>query len=232
MHVYLFCNERYGSAFAETAALFAQRTGTRVEIVLSGKPRRTVRGGLARMLAPLAIRRRRAALADRLGVPVRVAHDVNAVRFLRALDPRAHAVIAGFNQIFRKPALERVASFVNFHPSLLPYYRGPVPSFWCLKNRERHTGFTLHRVTEAIDAGEVLHQAIVRIEDVRHPTELDAQVAAHAQPCFARWLEHLSVGGAWRRVRVSASTYYATHVEYASFPKPRAKSVRRRSASR
>lgn len=45
---------------------------------------------------------------------------------------------------------------VNAHPSLLPKYRGANPIFWQLRRGEKRTGVTLHRVTAAIDAGDIL----------------------------------------------------------------------------
>lgn len=45
---------------------------------------------------------------------------------------------------------------INFHPGLLPKYKGADPIFWQLKNREPYSGFTVHRMTEIMDEGPVL----------------------------------------------------------------------------
>lgn len=45
---------------------------------------------------------------------------------------------------------------INIHPSLLPKYRGPNPIFWQIRNGETQTGVTLHKVSEKIDAGDIL----------------------------------------------------------------------------
>ncbi|MEK9726676.1 MAG: formyltransferase family protein [Candidatus Margulisiibacteriota bacterium] len=45
---------------------------------------------------------------------------------------------------------------LNFHPSILPNYRGPNPLFWLLKHGEDVGGITIHRLTEQWDAGDIL----------------------------------------------------------------------------
>lgn len=206
MRVFLFCNDNYGSAYANTAARLARARGYDIRVVLSGKRRRTHPG----------------AIVARLGIRVDVVDDVNSRPFLAEVAPGDNAVIAGFNQIFRADAIERFASFVNFHPSLLPLYRGPLPSYWCLKNRETSSGFTLHRVTRAIDAGEILHQEIVPVGDARHPRQLDRRIAARGAKCFERWLEHLATGEPWRsRALVDARAVYRRPLDYAPYPQER-----------
>lgn len=220
MTIHLFCNEQYGAAFAETAARLAGGRGLEIAIVLSGKPRRcsVARGSNYELLQPGHDFRRWHASEQRGGLPVQVVADVNSQRFLDGVQRGDHAVIAGFNQIFRGAAIERFTSFVNFHPAILPCYRGPLPSYWCLKNRETYSGYTLHRVTPAIDAGEILHQEIVPIGDARHPRELDRQIAGRGVLCFERWLDHLATGQPWRRAELDARAIYRRPLDYAPFP--------------
>lgn len=45
---------------------------------------------------------------------------------------------------------------VNFHPGILPQYRGADPIFWQLRNREAEIGLSVHRMTEAVDEGPLL----------------------------------------------------------------------------
>ena len=53
---------------------------------------------------------------------------------------------------------------INIHPSLLPKYRGPSPTYWVLKNREKTTGLTCHYIDEGIDSGEIISQRKIVVE--------------------------------------------------------------------
>jgi len=53
----------------------------------------------------------------------------------------------------------------NFHPSLLPAYRGPVPVFWQFRDGISEFGVTLHCMTEHMDAGNIVAQHTVVMPD-------------------------------------------------------------------
>jgi len=59
-------------------------------------------------------------------------------------------------------ALPRVAA-LNLHGSLLPAYRGRAPLNWVLVNGETRTGVTLHHMTAAADAGDIVAQEPIEI---------------------------------------------------------------------
>lgn len=52
---------------------------------------------------------------------------------------------------------------INFHPSMLPVYRGPSPIETALINGDSFTGLTLMRVTQKMDAGPIYYQEKVAI---------------------------------------------------------------------
>ncbi|MEC8678531.1 MAG: formyltransferase family protein [Candidatus Margulisiibacteriota bacterium] len=45
---------------------------------------------------------------------------------------------------------------LNFHPAILPQYKGPDPFFWVLRNGEEMSGITVHKLTEKWDSGDIL----------------------------------------------------------------------------
>ena len=47
---------------------------------------------------------------------------------------------------------------INVHPSILPDYRGPVPTAWAIENGETRTGVTIHYMDKGIDTGDILVQ--------------------------------------------------------------------------
>ena len=52
---------------------------------------------------------------------------------------------------------------LNLHPSLLPAYRGPAPTFWQLRAGERSGGITLHYMNQGLDTGDVVAKRMVEI---------------------------------------------------------------------
>ena len=61
-------------------------------------------------------------------------------------------------------ALAPLGAF-NLHPSLLPAYRGRAPVNWVLVNGEREAGVTLHHMVARADAGDIVGQRAVAIDD-------------------------------------------------------------------
>jgi len=61
--------------------------------------------------------------------------------------------------VYRRPRRE---TFV-FHDSLLPYYRGFSPTVWAIINGEDHTGVTLFKIAEEVDAGDIVDQIRIPI---------------------------------------------------------------------
>jgi methionyl-tRNA formyltransferase len=215
--IYLYANRSYGAPFLEAAGRYARRTGARITVVFSGHRRRHHRGnGAVAALRSLAARWRRAPKTV-AGLPAVVIDDINAPAFVAAIEPGDVGIIAGFDQIFKARAIERFVSFVNFHPSLLPYYRGPEPAYWCIENAETVTGFTIHTVTTKIDSGEIHHQEMLRIDPDEEPSALTGRIALLAIPAFERWLDHVSSGTPWTKTVVDAAGVYRTLVDYKSF---------------
>ncbi len=70
-----------------------------------------------------------------------------------------YIIVASFDQIIKKATrdIPRV-KIINYHPSLLPKYRGPNPISWAIINGETQTGLSIHELTAKIDAGRVIYQ--------------------------------------------------------------------------
>lgn len=47
---------------------------------------------------------------------------------------------------------------INFHPSYLPYDRGPYPQVQAILRGERRWGVSCHRISDSFDAGDLLQQ--------------------------------------------------------------------------
>jgi len=218
--IYLFCNQGFGRKFLELARRFSREHHTSITIVFSDKAAATRRRNLYSDMS-LRIRhtvaRWRFACHDKM--PLLIVEDVNSPRFHKKIHPSDHGIVAGFNQIFREETIRRFMSLVNFHPSILPLYRGPVPSYWCLVNGESTTGFTLHEVTRRIDEGKILAQGIVPVGSIGDPDILDQKIAKHAMDVFSAYLRQLQTGEGMNGDQVDAKAIYRRHISYLSFPK-------------
>ena len=81
------------------------------------------------------------------------------------------------NEIFKDPIIRLAPNgCLNLHTALLPKYRGLMPSFWVLKNREEKTGVSVFFVDEGIDSGPILVQREVNINDMSQ-----AQLISHTK---------------------------------------------------
>ncbi len=74
---------------------------------------------------------------------------------------------------------------LNFHPALLPHYRGPQPFHWLALDDtwDQFGGVTLHEMTDGFDEGPVIAQ--VAMSDAAAITDLGSFVA-DAAACMTR----------------------------------------------
>jgi methionyl-tRNA formyltransferase len=78
-------------------------------------------------------------------------------------------VTAAFGQILPKELLEvPKLGCVNVHASLLPKYRGGAPIHQSIMDGETETGVTIMYMVEKLDAGDIISQVVVPIEDTDH----------------------------------------------------------------
>ncbi|MDR3238192.1 MAG: methionyl-tRNA formyltransferase [Spirochaetia bacterium] len=65
-------------------------------------------------------------------------------------------------EIFNHPPLKTI----NLHPSLLPKYRGAAPIPWVIINGEKETGITVQLINEKMDAGDIVLQKKIPLDDM------------------------------------------------------------------
>ncbi len=106
-------------------------------------------------------------LLERYRIPYTHETDLNSKESLERLRAWKTDLLISVScpQIFKKDLIELAPrGCLNLHGSLLPDYRGVMPSFWVLSNAEKEAGITLFFVNEKIDAGDVLVQRKYAIE--------------------------------------------------------------------
>jgi methionyl-tRNA formyltransferase len=107
-----------------------------------------------------------AELAARHGVPVHVDESVEAAAAKIAILKPAVIYSFSYRHLIPESVLEMASlGAFNLHPSLLPAYRGRAPVNWVLVNGERETGVTLHHMVARADAGDIVGNRAVAIDD-------------------------------------------------------------------
>ncbi|MBB1202118.1 bifunctional UDP-4-amino-4-deoxy-L-arabinose formyltransferase/UDP-glucuronic acid oxidase ArnA [Enterobacteriaceae bacterium 89] len=125
-----------------------------------------------------------ARLAAEQGIAVYAPEDVNHPLWVDRIQAMSPDVIFSFyyRNLLSDAILNsaRKGAF-NLHGSLLPKYRGRAPLNWVLANGEKETGVTLHRMVNRADAGDIVAQQVVAIEESDVAMTLHRKLCATAQ---------------------------------------------------
>jgi folate-dependent phosphoribosylglycinamide formyltransferase PurN len=228
MKLWIFSNHSYGygEEICQACVKYCVENEIRYEVVFSSgllKPRisrldwssigKAVRNSLSliRYIAQFKEMRKR------LGFRPSIVDDVNSRAFYERIDSRDVGIIAGFNQIFRSDSIGKFHKLINVHPSVLPLYRGPIPSYWCIKNGENQSGYTVHHVTPKIDSGEIIYQEPVNIRPGTTEAELDLLISRRAASVMPRVLSSICKQTELQRQTLDAQKIYRVHTGYAGF---------------
>ncbi|WP_233968518.1 bifunctional UDP-4-amino-4-deoxy-L-arabinose formyltransferase/UDP-glucuronic acid oxidase ArnA [Pectobacterium polaris] len=109
-----------------------------------------------------------AKVAAEMDVPVFAPEDVNHPLWVNRIRELAPDVIFSFYyRTLLSDDILQLPSFgaFNLHGSLLPRYRGRAPVNWVLVNGETQTGVTLHKMVSRADAGDIVAQSVVAIDE-------------------------------------------------------------------
>jgi len=103
--------------------------------------------------------------ADATSFPVRAAFDAELADAVAAAAPD-WVVCAGYLRILSDAFVERFRGrLLNIHPSLLPKYRGLHTHARALAAGEREHGASVHFVVPELDAGAVIAQTVITVND-------------------------------------------------------------------
>ena len=121
----------------------------------------------------------------------REAYDAELQKLVDSFTPDV-VVLAGFMRILTADFTAHYhGRMLNIHPSLLPKYRGVNTHQRALDNGDKEHGVSVHFVTEELDGGPVILQAVVPVFE--EDTAADLQQRVHAQehriyPLVVQWL--------------------------------------------
>lgn len=120
------------------------------------------------------------------------------------------AVVVAYGKILPKEILAiPEQGFINVHASLLPKYRGAAPIQWALLKGEKETGITIFKLTEALDAGPVILQKKIRIEDEDDAETLSEKLFREGGKLLPKALSQLEKGTAKYHAQKEADVAYA-----------------------
>ena len=120
----------------------------------------------------------------------REAFDAALIEIIDAFNPHL-VVLAGFMRILSADFVRHYQGrLLNIHPSLLPKYKGLHTHQRALEAQDREHGCSVHFVTEELDGGPLVVQAVLPVEPEDTPSSLAQRV--HTQehriyPLAVRW---------------------------------------------
>lgn len=173
-----------------TLKALAARAGLRPLAVFTQPPARRSRRGEAES-CEVAVE------ARRLGLELHEVETVNeglALERLRELQPEV-IVVVSFGQILKRAVLTLPRhGCLNFHPSLLPKYRGAAPVQRAIMAGERVSGLSIMRLVKKLDAGPLLLQEPWPLGEEADAEALLAEAGERGALLMLRVLESLERG--------------------------------------
>jgi methionyl-tRNA formyltransferase len=118
--------------------------------------------------------------AQEAGLPLfqpRSVKSADALEHFAKLQPDLIIVVA-YGKILPRALLDLPPQgCINVHASLLPKFRGAAPINWAIANGERETGVTTMRISEELDAGDILLARATPIGEEETASELHDRLA-------------------------------------------------------
>lgn len=113
--------------------------------------------------------------AKKIGASYKIVKDINSQEYMDHIKELNPDLVISYSapQVVKPALLEMIRyGVINVHGALLPNYRGLLPSFWYLYNDEKLGGATVHKMSAAIDDGDICVQGSVDISDCKSMFQL------------------------------------------------------------
>lgn len=133
----------------------------------------------------------------------RIHYDLTLASFLNSVSPDI-IVLAGWNHILSKEFLKKIGNtlIINLHPALLNAHPGNNAIEDAFNDYQeghiKHTGIMVHKVTEVLDVGDVIHSCKVPINDDDTLSILKDRVKLKEKEVLLTALEKISSGLLYR----------------------------------
>lgn len=135
--------------------------------------------------------------------------DGTAMEIIRELAPELIAV-AAYGRILPVDILDYPPfGCINVHSSLLPKYRGSAPIHWAILNGDSESGVTIMHMAKAMDAGDIIAQAVTPIDPNETVETLHDRLAQMGAALLTEVVEQLRDGTATRTPQDESQVTYA-----------------------
>ncbi|GAB5402725.1 MAG: hypothetical protein Aurels2KO_09560 [Aureliella sp.] len=135
-------------------------------------------------------------------------NDAESVSQLQSVGADA-LIVCVCKNILKKPALDACKfGAINIHPSLLPKYRGPCPTFWARYHQDERIGVTIHRMTTKIDSGNILGQEAIDADYRLTDNEIEASLFHLAADQLPTVLERIATGDSTHETAIELGAAY------------------------
>ncbi|MEO4053575.1 methionyl-tRNA formyltransferase [Solibacillus sp. CAU 1738] len=129
-----------------------------------------------------------------------------------ALNPDL-VITAAFGQILPKELLEAPRlGCINVHASLLPLYRGGAPIHQAIIDGQATTGVTIMYMAEKLDAGDIISQQEIAIEDTDHTGSMFDKLSDVGRELLKDTLPSIIAGTNERIVQDESKVTYARNI--------------------
>ena len=153
--------------------------------------------------------------AVRLGLPVIQPEKLRGSEELQQIiDLKPDLVVtAAFGQILPKALLDAPRlGCINVHASLLPQYRGGAPIHQAIIDGQASTGVTIMYMAEKLDAGDIISQREILIEDTDHTGAMFDKLSKVGESLLKDTLPSIIDGTNERIVQNEEDVTYASNI--------------------
>ncbi|WP_431029428.1 methionyl-tRNA formyltransferase [Lysinibacillus sp. LZ02] len=153
--------------------------------------------------------------AVRLGLPVIQPEKLRGSEELQQIIGLGADLIitAAFGQILPKELLDAPRlGCINVHASLLPQYRGGAPIHQAIIDGQKATGVTIMYMAEKLDAGDIISQREIMIEDIDHTGSMFEKLSEVGRELLKETLPSIIDGTNARIVQDESLVTYASNI--------------------
>lgn len=143
--------------------------------------------------------------------------EAEGAELLRKLAPD-YVVMAGWRQIVPQRVLDIPAQgFVSFHPTRLPWGRGPAPLINQILAGAEESAMSFMYTDDGVDSGDLIGQALFDIEPDDHASDVYAKAVGCGLALAATHLPQLARGTAPRLPQDDSAAYVFPRPKRANF---------------